>query len=115
LRRIYGPTHEGGCWRPRWNNELYSLYKKLNIVEDIKIRRLEWAGHIMMEEERIPKKVLNGNFHTTRSVGRPKTRWADVVQRNALQLLETRGWRRRAANRDEWRRFTREAKARKGL
>jgi uncharacterized Rossmann fold enzyme len=31
-------------------------------VEDIKIRRLEWAGHIIrMEEERIPKKVLNGN------------------------------------------------------
>ena len=46
LRRIYSPTHEGGCWRPRWNNELYSLYKEPNIVEDIKIRRLEWAGHI---------------------------------------------------------------------
>ena len=57
ILRIYGPTHEGGCWRPRWNNELYSLYKELNIVEDIKIRRLEWAGHIIrMEEERIPKK-----------------------------------------------------------
>jgi hypothetical protein len=51
-------------------------------VEDIKIRRLQWAGHIIrMEEERIPKKVLSGNFHTTRLVGRPRTRWADVVQR----------------------------------
>ena len=49
-------------------------------MEDIKIRRLEWAGHIIrMEEERIPKKVLNGNFHTTRPVGRPRSRWADVV------------------------------------
>jgi hypothetical protein len=57
LRRIYGPAHEGGCWRPRWNNELYSLYIEPNIVEDIKIRRLEWAGHIRrMEEERIPRK-----------------------------------------------------------
>jgi len=38
----------------------------MSVVEDIKIRRLEWAGHkIRMEEERIPKKVLNGNFHTT--------------------------------------------------
>jgi len=27
LRRIYGPIQEGGCWHPRWNNELYSLYK----------------------------------------------------------------------------------------
>jgi len=85
-------------------------------VEDIKIRRLEWAHHIIrMEEERIPKKVLNGNFHTTRPVGRPRNRWADVVQRDVLQLLETKGWRRRAANRDEWRRIMREAKVRKGL
>jgi hypothetical protein len=57
LRRIHGPTQEGGCWRPRWNNELYSLYKELNIVEDIKIRRLEWAGHIIRKEkEWIPKR-----------------------------------------------------------
>jgi hypothetical protein len=93
--------HEGECWRPTWNNELYSLYSEPNIVEDIKIRRLEWAGHIIrMEEERIPKKVLIENLHTTRPVGRPKTRWADVVQRDALQLLGIRGWRRRAANRE---------------
>jgi hypothetical protein len=39
----------------------------------------------------------------------------DVVQRDALQLLGIRGWRRRAANRDEWRRLMRETKARKGL
>jgi hypothetical protein len=85
-------------------------------VDDIKIRRLEWAGHIIrMEEERIPKKVLNGNFHTTRPVGKPRARWADVVQRDALQLLGIRRWKRRAANRDEWRRLMREAKARKGL
>jgi len=48
-------------------------------------------------------------------VERPRTRWADVVQRDALQLLGIREWRRRAENRDEWRRFMREAKARKGL
>jgi hypothetical protein len=61
------------------------------------------------------KKVLNGKFHTTRPVGRPRTRWADVVQRDELHLLGTRGWRRRAANRDEWRRLVRVAKAWKGL
>jgi hypothetical protein len=37
-------------------------------------------------KERIRKKVLNGNFHTTRPVGRPRTRWADVFQRDALHL-----------------------------
>ena len=56
FRRIYGPAQEGEHWRPRWNSELYSLYNEPNIVEDIKIRRLEWAGHIIrLEEERIPK------------------------------------------------------------
>jgi hypothetical protein len=105
LQRMYGPTHEGACWCPRWNNELYSLYSEPNIVEDIKIRRLEWAGHIIrMEEEIIPppqkKRGLNGNFLTTRPMERPRTRWADVVHRNALQLLGIRRWKRRAANRD---------------
>jgi hypothetical protein len=85
-------------------------------VEDIKIRRLGWAGHIIrMEEERIPKRVLNRNFHTTRTMGRPRSRWADVVQRDALQLLETRGWRSKASNKDEWKRLMTEVKARKEL
>ena len=34
-------------------------------------------------------------------MGRPRTRWADVVQRDALQLLGIRGWRR-AENSDEY-------------
>jgi hypothetical protein len=38
-----------------------------------------------------------------------------VVQRDALQLLGIRGWRRRSANRDEWRLRMREAKAWKRL
>jgi hypothetical protein len=116
ILRIYGPIQEGGCWRPRWNNELCSLYKEPNVVEDIKTRRLGWAGHIIrMEEERISKRGLNRNFHTLRQVGRPRARWADVVQRDALQLLGIRGWRSKAANWDEWRRLMRKAKARNGL
>jgi hypothetical protein len=68
-------------------------------VEDIKTRRVGWAGHtIRMEEERIPKRVLNGNFLTIRAVGEPRTRWVDVVQRDALQLLGIRGWRIKSAN-----------------
>jgi len=74
------------------------------------------TGHIIrLEEEGIPKKVLNRNFYATRPVGRPRTRWVDVVQTDALQLLGIRGWMRRAKNRDEWRHLMREAKAQKGL
>ena len=43
------------------------------------------------------------------------TRWEDVVQRDALQLLGMRRWRRRARNGDEWRHALRETRARKGL
>jgi len=72
-------------------------------------------SHNKNERRKDSKKVLNVNFYTTRPVGRPRTRWADVIQRDALQLLGIRGWRRRAENREEWRRLMREAKARKGL
>jgi hypothetical protein len=68
-----------------------------------------------MEEERIPKNVLNGTFDNTRPVRRPRARWTDVVQRNALQMLGVRGWWRRAEIRDEWKHVLREAKARKWL
>jgi hypothetical protein len=34
-----------------------------------------------------PKKVLNRNFNTTRPVGRPRTRWVDVVQRMHYNCL----------------------------
>ena len=71
--RIYCPTQEGGRWHPRWKRELYSLYNEPSIVEDVKIRRLGWTGRLIrMEEERIPKKVLNGIFCTTRPVGKTK-------------------------------------------
>jgi hypothetical protein len=61
------------------------------------------------------EKVLNGNFHIARPVGRPRTRWVGVVHRDARQLLGIRGWTSKAANRDECRRLMREPKARKGL
>jgi hypothetical protein len=47
-------------------------------------------------------------------VGRPRIRWEDAVQKDAVQIFGTRGWRR-AENRDEWRQLLREAKTRKGL
>ena len=68
LRRIYGPTQEGGRWRPRWNRELYSLYN-----EDIKNRRLGWAGHVIrVEEERIPKKGFKRKLLQHKTSGKTK-------------------------------------------
>jgi hypothetical protein len=40
-----------------------------------------------MEDERIPKKVCNVKFHSTRPVGKPSTRWEDIVQRDTSQIV----------------------------
>jgi hypothetical protein len=112
LLNLQEATQEKGRWCPIWNNELYRLYNDLNIVEDIKIRRLGWAGHIIsIKEGRIPKKFLNGKFRKTKPVGRPRIRWEDAVQKGALQIL----WRSRAENGYEWRQLLMEAKSRYGL
>ena len=64
LRRIYGPIQDKGRWRPRWDTEIYNLYKDLNIVDDMKIRRLGWVCHVTrVEDERIAKRrFLMGNI-----------------------------------------------------
>jgi len=36
-RIIYGPIEEKGCWCHRWNSKIYSLFKDLSIVDNIKI------------------------------------------------------------------------------
>jgi hypothetical protein len=43
-----------------------------------------------MEDESIPEKVLNGRFHNTKPVGRPRTRWKDIAQTDALQVAGIR-------------------------
>ena len=49
------------------------------------------AGHVIrMEEERVPRKVLNGKFYNTRPVEAPKARWEDAVQRDTRELLGMR-------------------------
>jgi hypothetical protein len=57
-------------------------------VDDIKIRRLGRADHVTsVEDDRIPKKVLTGTFHNTRPVGKPRTRWEDVIPRDTSKIL----------------------------
>ena len=100
---LYGSIQDKGRWRPGWNSETFNMYKDLQIVDDMKIRRLGWARHVVrMADERIQKKkVLNGEFHNTRPVGKPRTRWEDVIRRDTPEILGIRGWRRRAEDREK--------------
>jgi hypothetical protein len=80
LRRIFGPVQDNGQWRIRYNKELFELYGEPDLVTCIKLKRLQWAGHVQrMEDTRIPKKVFKAKFEGVRSVGKPRKRWEDAV------------------------------------
>jgi len=45
------------------------------------------------------KKILNGKFYNTRPVGKSRTRWEDIVQKDTSQILGILGWKKRAGER----------------
>ena len=99
-----------GMWCIRTNEELDELYKDVNIYVDIKVRRLEWLGHVMrMTNDRVPKIVLNAKLDGKRKVGRPKLRWYDDVQ-NDNRKMGLKGRWEKAKNRSEWWHIMKEAK-----
>jgi len=116
LRKIYGPTKENGQWRIKTSEELRTKYKSQDIVTVIKIRRLEWLGHVSrMNETRSVKKIFEAILEGRRGRGRPRLRWINDVEDN-LRKLGVKRWRMKALNREEWASIIREAKAKlKGL
>jgi hypothetical protein len=69
-----------GVWRIRTNRELQNVYRSPDIVTEIKVRRLEWLGHIRMDGARMAKKVFVSKPEGRRNIGRPKLRWLDDVE-----------------------------------
>ena len=68
-------VNEKGEWRIRYNKELYELYKSSNIITDIKIARLRWAGHVQrMKNDEMVKRKMEGKPEGRRGVGRPCSR-----------------------------------------
>jgi hypothetical protein len=81
LRKIYGPTKENGCWRIKMNHEIQEKFKSPDIISVIKLRRLEWLGHVMrMNETRVARKILDDKPGGKRRRGRPRLRWLDDVE-----------------------------------
>jgi hypothetical protein len=83
LRRIFGPKRDEvtGDWMKLHNEELHKLYSSPDIIRQIKLRRIRWAGHVAhMEEGRKVYKVLVGKPKGKIPLGRPRHRWEDGIR-----------------------------------
>jgi transcription termination factor 2 len=116
LGKICGPTKENGQWIIKTNDELITKYKNPDIVNVIKIRRMEWLGHVVrMNETRSVKKIFEGKLEGRGCRGRPRLRWINNVE-DDLRELGVKRWRTKALEREEWASIIKEAKAKlKGL
>jgi hypothetical protein len=114
LRMIVGPKRmSDGQYLSRENNELYQIYKDLDIVAVVRHRRLAWAGHVVRREKDHPlRRVFEGEFRDgNRRRGRPKNSWRDAVNRDGAAFgLEN--WQRTAKNRNEFNKFLDSVKSR---
>jgi hypothetical protein len=91
-------------------------YKAPDIVNVIKIQRLEWLEHMVrMNETRSVKKIFEGKLEGQRSRCRLRLRWINDVE-DDLRKLGVKLWRTKALEREEWASIIKEAKAKlKGL
>jgi hypothetical protein len=70
-----------GEWRKTRNEELHILYSSLNVIRQIKSRRMRWAGHATrVGEERKLYRVLVGKPEGKRPFGRPRHSWENGIR-----------------------------------
>jgi hypothetical protein len=94
-----------GEWRKLHNEELHNLYSFLDIIRQVKSRRMRWAGHVArMGEDRKVYKVLVGKPEVRRPLGRPRRRWEDGIRMDLREIgLGGVDWIRLSQDRDRWR------------
>jgi hypothetical protein len=89
---IYEPVIEQGSWRMRTNQELCELYKDLDILTDIKNKRLKWVGHVVrMDQGRVVEIVFESKPEGRRRMARSRLRWFEDDE-NDLWELKVKRW-----------------------
>jgi hypothetical protein len=79
--KVYGPKRDTNGWRIQTNKELQDQYRNGDRVTSIKVRRLEWASHVVrLDGERMVKRMFLGDQGGRRKPGRPRLRWLDCVE-----------------------------------
>ena len=87
---MFGPKRdENGEWKRLHNEKHHSLCRSLNIVREIRSRRLRWAGHVARM-----KKVRRSAFKTVkcaptgkRPLGRPRRKWEENIRGDLKELF----------------------------
>jgi hypothetical protein len=91
------------------HSEISNLYQDIDLVTDVKIRTLEWPGHLVgMENNIIAKIALDVKPGRKREVGKPKFRWLCEIQA-ALKIIGIKEWKRKVQDRSAWMDVMREA------
>ena len=80
----------------------HALYSLPNIIRNLKLRRLRWAGHVARTElSKNAYGVLVGKPDGKRSLGRPRHRWEDNIKMVLRELgCDAGDWTDRAQDRD---------------
>jgi hypothetical protein len=72
------------------------------MVTTIKVRRLEWAGHLVrMSDDRTVKEVFLGKPDGRRKARRPKLRRLDCIG-NDLKSMDVKRWKKKAEDSPIW-------------
>jgi hypothetical protein len=79
-------------------------------VNVIKIRRLEWLGHVVRMNETSSVKIFEGKLEGRRGRGRPRLRWINDVE-DDLRKLGFKRWRTKELEIEEGASIIKEDKA----
>jgi hypothetical protein len=82
-------------------------------LTEMSTRNISWGGKGSRYDRTI-KKIFNTKPDGVRSVGRPKLRWEDGVDRD-IRMLGVKNWKKVALNGDEWAKLLKKGKAHLGL
>ena len=87
------------------NDEIRDRLKQIPVSLKLRSRRLAAFGHLVrMDNTRIPAKVWRTEMAGRRPVGRPRTRWDDMLKRDLRSIdLDRRRAEEMALDRDDWR------------
>ena len=105
--RILGPRSDEvtGEWRRLHNEELNEFYPSHNILREIKLRRMRWAGHVARTVEEIGVyRVLVGKLEGRRPLGRSRRRWVNNIRMDLEEVVcGYMEWIGLAQDSDRWR------------